>query len=326
MNNIVGIKPTVGLSSRHLVIPVSEHQDTVGPMARTVSDAAKLLQVIAGADDNDSYTTACPFKDRYPDYLSACKISGLEGKRIGIPRNVTEEGSDAVAHTMDAFESAISLMANAGATVVENVAFTAYSEYRRREYNLVTRVDFATNLAQYFSKLKVNPRNIRTLKDLRDFTRKCPEEEYPLRDTRTWDKAIDQNISNTSPEYLRAYQQNLYFGGEGGVLGALERHNLDAIILPTAIASSIAALVGTPIITVPLGSASGNTPIKKDDPPWDVVDIAPGVPFGISFLGAKWSEETLIEIAYAFEQKSLVRDTLNRVIQPRVDLADVIGR
>ena len=67
-----------------MVIPLSEHQDTIGPMARTVKDAARLLQVIAGVDRHDNYTSASPFKDGYPDYLAACKISGLQGKRIGI--------------------------------------------------------------------------------------------------------------------------------------------------------------------------------------------------------------------------------------------------
>lgn len=324
-NNIVGIKPTVGLTSRYLVVPISEHQDTVGPMTRTVKDAAKLLQVIAGVDPNDIYTSASPFKDGSPNYLAACKLSGLQGKRIGIARNVIDESSDQVAHIVEAFERAMIVMANAGATVVEDTKFTAFSQWKKRKYNPVTRADFVSNIAQYVSKLERNPQNIHSIKDLRDFTRNFPEEEYPSRNTRNWDTAIEQKMNNTCPEFLPIYQENIYLGGEGGILGALERHGLDAVALPTVIASSFPAMVGTPIITVPLGAAPDDAPVEKETS-WDVVENAPGIPFGISFLGSKWSEEKLIEIAYAFEQKTLARNTLKRHTYPRIDLADFIIR
>ena len=294
-------------------------------MARTVKDAAKLLQVIAGIDPNDSYTSESPFKNGPPDYLAACKLSGLQGKRIGIARNVIDESSDEVTHVIEAFERAISVMANAGATIVEDTNFTALSQWKKREYNPVTRADFVTNLAQYLSKLERNPRNIQSIEDLRDFTWKFPEEDYPSRNTRNWDTAIEQKMNNTCPEFWPIYQENLYLGGEGGILGALERHGLDAVVIPTVIASSIPGMVGTPIVTVPLGTASDDTPIQKEAF-WDVVESAPGIPFGISFLGSQWSEETLIEIAYAFEQRTLVRSTLKRRIVPRIDLADIINR
>lgn len=88
-NNVVGIKPSVGLTSRNLVIPISQHQDTVGPIARTVKDAAYLLSAIAGYDPADNYTSAIPFPHyTIPDYVAACNFSALRGKRLGIPRNV----------------------------------------------------------------------------------------------------------------------------------------------------------------------------------------------------------------------------------------------
>ena len=323
-NNIVGIKPTVGLTSRYLVVPISEHQDTVGPMARTVRDAAKLLQVIAGADPNDNYTSASPFKNGYPDYLAACKSSGLRGKRIGIARNVIDDILNST-QTLEEFESAISVMASAGATIVENTNFTAYGQLKARKFFVVAGADFISDFPQYLSKLEQNPQHIHNLEDLRNFARSFPEEDYPTHNTEVWDLVIQRNISNTSPDFWPAYQENLYLGGEGGILGALERHSLDAIVLPTSLAPQIPALVGAPIINVPLGAASNDTPVQKD-PFWDVVEDGPGFPFGISFLGARWSEETLIEIAYAFEQKTLVRDTLGRHIMPRIDLADVIAR
>lgn len=88
-NNVVGIKPTVGLTSRDLVIPISQHQDTVGPIARTVKDAAYILSAIAGYSPYDNYTSAIPYPNHaIPDYTAACNFSALRGKRIGIPRNV----------------------------------------------------------------------------------------------------------------------------------------------------------------------------------------------------------------------------------------------
>lgn len=321
----MGVKPTVGLTSRYLVVPVSEHQDTIGPMARTVKDAAKLLHVISGQDSNDTYTDASPFKYKVPNYLAACKLTGLRGKRIGIARNVIDESVQKVGHVMEAFEHAILLMADAGATIIEDTNFKAYSQWKKREYNPVTRMDFVSNLAQYLSRLEQNPRNIGNIEDLRRFTWSFPAEEYPSRNTRNWDTVIDAKLSNTSPEFWSTYQQNLYFGGEGGILGTLERHRLDAVILPTVLAASIPALVGTPIITVPLGATPCATSLEKESF-WDVVEMAPGIPFGVSFLGAKWSEETLFEMAYAFEQRTLVRERLKRYINSHVDLTDVVRR
>ncbi|KAI9730901.1 MAG: hypothetical protein M1834_005619 [Cirrosporium novae-zelandiae] len=322
-NNIVGIKPTVGLTSRYLVVPVSEHQDTVGPMARTVKDAAKLLQAITGVDPNDNYTSASPFKAKPPDYLAACKSTGLQGKRIGIAQNAMAELSDSAPHVLEAFDHAISIMTTAGATIVENTNFTAFARWKEQEYNPVTRADFVTNLAQYLSKLERNPNSIHNIQDLRNFTQKCPEEEYPARDTAVWDVAIELNLSNTSLNFKSLYEENLHIGGPGGILGALSRHNLDAIVLPATVAPFIPALIGTPIVTVPLGAAPSDFPVTKETR-WDAVENGPGIPFGISFLGAKWSEETLIEIAYAFEQRTLARKSLRRHVEPRIDLVDVL--
>lgn len=286
-------------------------------------DAAKLLQVIVGVDPNDAYTAASPFKDSPPDYLSACQPSSFQGKRIGIPRNVIHESIHDVSHTIGAYEHAISLMANAGATIVENTDYTGIDRVKNREYNPVTRADFVSNLRQYLSKLEKNPNNIHSVHDLRDFTWNHPKEDYPRRNTRNWDTAIEQNMSNTSPLFEPLYQENLYIGGEGGIKGALKRHNLDAIALPSEVAYQVPALVGTPIVTVPLGAATDDAPVEKEKY-FDIVEKGPGIPFGISFLGAEWSEEKLIGMAYALEQRTLVRKTLRRHIMPSIDLADVL--
>ena len=322
-NNIVGIKPTVGLTSRHLIVPVSEHQDTVGPLTRTVKDAAKLLQVIAGADAHDSYTLASPFKIHPPDYLAACKLSGLEGKRIGIARNVLDSSLNEVKCVKRAFEAALPIIASAGASIIEDTNFTAYTQWQKREYNPVTRADFVSNLAQYLNKLERNLQNIHNIQDLRTFTHRCTREEYPARNTRNWDTAIEKNMSNTCTEFAPIYKENLYLGGEGGILGALERHDLDAVVLPTIIAPDIPAMVGTPVVTVPLGAASEETEIEMERG-WNVVENAPGIPYGIAFLGRRWSEELLIGMAYAFEQRTLAREKIRRFVTPKIDLTDVV--
>ncbi|KAI0446133.1 amidase signature domain-containing protein [Xylaria telfairii] len=325
-NNCVGVKPTVGLTSRYLVVPVSEHQDTVGVMARTVRDAARLLQVIAGVDPNDAYTFASPFQERVPDYVAACKCAGLEGKRIGIARNVLDSSAQEISHTIKAFEAAISAMAKAGAIIIDNANFTSYEKWAAMKYNPVTRADFASDIADYLCRLEGNPKRIHNVEDIRAFTRSHPEEDYIHRDTATWDMIIDKNMTNTSQEFSSWYNENLAHGDEGGVIGSLKKHSLDAVAMPSAVAFPIPALVGTPIITVPLGITSNDVPIELEKG-WDVVEKGPGIPFGLSFLGPKWSEETLFEMAYAFEQQTLTREAIARgqIISASVDLADIIN-
>lgn len=323
-NNIVGIKPTVGLTSRHLVVPISARQDTVGPMTRTVKDAAILLQAMAGKDRNDNYTSAIPFS-RLPNYVSACKLSGLRGKRIGVPSNVLNHFARRPTNKpiIDAFNSALTAMESAGATIVKDTDYTGYEDYLKSDVPLeVLLADFVSDLAAYFSQLKVNPRNIHSLSDARKFTHSFPLEQYPNRNTEYWDLAIELGFNNSSPEFWPRLQKHLYFGGEGGVLGALDRHKLDAIVLPTDAGYSTPASVGAPIISVPLGAYPEGQEVRYE-PRGELVEIAPGFPFGISFLGKRWSEENLIGMAYAFEQKTKTRGGLKRYIEPKFELKDL---
>lgn len=324
LSNIVGIKPTVGLTSRHMVIPVSERQDTIGPMARTVKDAAMVLQAIVGQDPKDNYTLASPFAAGFPDYVAACKMSGLSGKRVGIPRNVVDTMGAEKHPIVSAFEAAISDIAAAGATIVEDANFTAYEKMNQSSASAkVTAADFISNIASYLSDLEKNLNNLHSLSDIRNFIQHEPLEEYPSRDTRVWDFALSSGINNTSPEFWPLYQESLQIAGEGGVLGAIARHNLDAVILPTAVAPQSPGTVGSPVITVPLGALSDGTPINHNKR-GDLVNTAPGIPFGISFLGDKWSEEQLIEMAYAFEQRTLKRDQIRRIIEPKTEINDIL--
>ncbi|KAI1413441.1 glutamyl-tRNA amidotransferase subunit A [Hypoxylon sp. FL1857] len=321
-NNLAAIKPTVGLTSRHLVIPISEHQDTVGPMTRTIKDAAYILQAIAGVDPLDNYTSAIP-NLKIPDYVAACKTSALSGVRLGVPRNVIELQSDnTTGPVVEAFEQALNTLRDAGASVVDT-EFPAASEFQNSEVpERVLSADFVTNLKSYFDTLTYNPNSITSLVALRTFTQSSPLEGYPLRDTGIWDDAL-QGWNNTDPRFWPDYQQNVYYGTEGGLLGAIERDDLDAVILPANFASSYAATVGAPIITVPLGSYPADMPTVANE--WGLFDVAPNIPFGISFLGAKFSEEKLIGFAYAFEQKTMVRDKIKPYIVPSTELEDVVG-
>jgi len=269
--NIVKIHPThgksaVGLTSRSLVIPISEHQDTVGPMARTVKDAAIILQSIAGVDPYDNYTSAIPNNGSLPDYVSACKLSALSGARIGVARNVVDlfAGENFIPQVA-AFERAITILKAAGATIIE-ANFTAAEEFFSSPAELqVLNADFIVNLASYLAQLIYNPNNVTTLGEVREFTQTFALEQYPDRNTAVWDVALDtQGWNNTDPRFWVAYQQDQYFGGEGGLLGAIEKNNLDAVILPTDFSSTFAAIVGAPVITVPLGFMPANTTVRKN--------------------------------------------------------------
>jgi amidase len=329
MNNIVGIKPTVGLTSRSLVIPISEHQDTVGPMARTVKDAAYILQAIAGPDQYDNYTSAIPWASNnthytVPNYVAACTFDALLGKRIGVPRNVIGARTQNSAPVYDAFESALTILRNAGAIIVENTNYTAYATYpNSTAEDTVLSGDFGPNLAAYLAQLSYNPENVHTLADVTNFTQHFPLEEYPSRDTAVFDAALALNFTNTSPEFWAAYQEALYLGGEGGILGALDTYALDAVVLPTNVSPGISAIIGGPVITVPLGAYPANTTVVTNRR-GNLNATAPNVPFGISFAGRKWSEELLVGVAYAFEQRTNVREKVKPYLVPETELEDIV--
>lgn len=327
VNNVVGIKPTVGLTSRDLVVPISQHQDTVGPMARTVKDAAYLLSAIAGKDPNDNYTSAIPFATM-PDYVAACNFSALRGKRLGVPRNLIDLVVDpSAAPIIPVFNAALEILKAAGATIVENTNFTGYEALNKGNYsNDVLYADFISDLPnEYLSKLIDNPNNVSSLADVQSFTHKNPLEDWPQRDTLIWSSAIALGYNNTSPEFWSNYTMNTYLAGPLGVMGALKNHSLDALVLPTEFSPNFPALIGAPVITVPLGAFPANTSVTLNQF-GNLNATAPNTPFGISFLGPKWSEELLIGLAYAFEQRTQVRNTITPYIQPTTELVDMIKK
>lgn len=326
-NNVVGIKPTLGLTSRDLVIPITIRQDTVGPIARTVKDAAIILSAIAGKDPNDNYTSGQPFNTA-PDYGKSLNHSAFKGVRIGIPRNGLFNQSTNDPALMAAFESAVETIRSAGAEVVDNTNFPAFDGSVealmgsiREKYNYkVIGTDFIAGITSYISKVTGTDGNqYHSVEELLNCTQSDPREEYPDRDTSSWEQALSYNCTNDSKEVWDAYQEDLYYGREGGVLGALDLYNLDALILPSTSSVYLPALGGLPIVNVPLGRHPDSTEIIRDQR-GDLVQIGPNTPFGISFMGRAWSEETLIGLAYAFEQRTMMRRKVVPYIVPKTEL------
>lgn len=326
-NNLVGIKPTVGLTSRHLVIPISEHQDTVGPMARTVKDAAYVLAAIAGVDSNDNYTSAIPFEE-IPDYVCACKESALDGKRIGVPRNLidVDESNEVYKPIIEAFNASLDVLREAGATIIDDIHLEGYDTLATTDFEtVVLDVDFVANLRQYYSGLASNPRNITSLQETLEFTQTFPLEEFPSRDTAIWELALSRGFGQKSPEFWSNYTANLYYGGLLGVTGAIQNLSLDALVLPTVFSSHLPAIIGSPIVTVPMGAYPENTTVTQNRR-GNLNATAPNIPFGFAFLGEHFSEERLIGMAYAFEQRTLVRNTIKPYIEPKTEVDHVVKR
>lgn len=166
------------------MIPISERQNTVGYLTRTVKDAAYILQAIAGRDPYDNYTSVIP-NGTVPDYIQSCKISGLSGLPLGIPRNVISLDSRNTTQSVTAaFERTLKILRAAGATIVDDANFTAAEEFRNSSIpGLILRADFVVNIRSYLNSLIYNPKNITSLAQLRNFTQSFPLENYPTRNT-----------------------------------------------------------------------------------------------------------------------------------------------
>ncbi|OAA49192.1 glutamyl-tRNA(Gln) amidotransferase subunit A [Beauveria brongniartii RCEF 3172] len=319
-NNIVGIKPTVGLTSRFLVIPLSEHQDSVGPMARTVKDAAYLLQAIAGFDSKDNYTEAAP--NPPADYVAACNKHALKGKRLGVPKDYQSMypylSADA---SFEAFESTLQLLREAGAHVMEDVEMPGVELMKETgRLEVIGGADFLTDLPKYLKELKTNPNEIHTLSDVRAFTDQSSVESDKF-DFMMFNMILKRNINNTMPIWWEYYNEQFYQGNDLGLIGAIRNNSLDAIILPPPIATGI-AVQGAPMISVPLGHTNQDTPYHRNKVD-TLNDMGPNRPFGFGFVGDYFSEEKLIAMAYALEQLTQVRKTIKPHIQPRTELVDV---
>lgn len=313
-SNIVGIKPSVGLTSRYGVIPITERQDSVGPMAKTVKDAAIILQIIAGRDSRDPYTDAIP--QPIPDYVNYCRNGALRGVRLGVPWTAIRASETlGLDEEITLFENALKVLRDAGAIIVEDADFDTTAKELITASRPIFQADFPVNLAAYLAELTVNPNNIHTLEDVREKTRKDSREGYPDRNTAIWDAILDeQQWDNTDlTKFSAALASYKEIGEKRGLPGTLNRYSVEAIVMPTSTASTWAAVVGAPAITVPMGAHPSTAPVQLDK--WgQLVDVGPGVPIGLSFLGPKWSEGLLIGLAYDYEKKTRWRE---RVVQMR---------
>lgn len=189
--------------------------------------------------------------------------------------------------------------------------------------------DFLTDLAKYLSQLTYNPQSVHDLAQVRAFTQNFPLEDYPDRDTGIWDQELGlfQGRGNTSPGFWGNYTLGLELAGPQGITGSLANYSLDALVLPTTFASHFPAILGSPVVTVPMGSFPEGTNVTQNNR-GSLNETGPGIPFGLSFVAERFSEEKLIGMAYAFEQRTHVRQKVLPLPRnvPSTEIAHVLSR
>lgn len=292
INGVVGIKPTVGLWSRSGIIPISHSQDTAGPMARTVRDAAILLGPLTGVDPRDG-ATAASTGNFHGDYTQFLDADGLRGARIGVARSF--EGFDP--RVIELFDEAIAAMADAGAVIVDPTDLDA-SAWNDPLSLVLLEYEFKHDLNQYLASLGPDAR-VKTLADVIDFNERNADLEMPyFGQERLYDSEARGPL--TDPEYLEAKRTIQRNTREDGIDRLVLENDLDAIVAPTrdvawltdhiqgdrlqgGSSAGPAAIAGYPDVSVPMGFVGG-------------------LPAGISFFGRAWTEPTLLRIAYAYEQ------------------------
>jgi amidase len=294
-NGLVGIKPTLGLLSRTGIVPISHSQDTAGPMARSVADAALLLGAMAGSDPDDPATTASVTRGSR-DYTRFLDVSGLKGVRLGVVRNRLYGSSPSADRLADA---AIADMKDAGAIIVDPADIPTLGQFDDTEFDVLL-YEFKADLNRYLTWLgPAAP--VHSLKDIIAFNAAHASEEMPY-----FGQEIMTMAENKGPlteaRYLAALAKNHRLSQALGIDAVMAKYRLDALVAPTGGPawltdlvngdggtgsapgpSTVAAVSGYPHITVPAG-------------------FARGMPVGVSFFGRAWSEPVLIKIAYAFEQ------------------------
>lgn len=290
---LVGLKPTVGLVSRKGIIPISVSQDTAGPMARTVADAALLLGAMAGVDEADPAGHAAA-GNIPPDYSSFLKADALKGKRFGLLKK--ESGWDP--HVDAAMQAAVASIKAAGGEVVE-VEVKGYNDWNDAEFQ-VLMYEFKDGLNAY---LKQAGATQGSLEALIAWNKAHAKDAMPVFDQEIFEKA--QALGPlTDAAYLKAKAQIRRQAGADGLIATLDKNNLDALLAPSMSPAWItdhvlgdhfvgagygmAAVAATPSITVPMAEVQG-------------------LPVGITFMGRAWSEPELLGFAYAFEQSTKAR-------------------
>jgi amidase len=290
-NGVVGIKPTLGLVSRSGIIPIAHTQDTAGPMARTVTDAAILLDALVGQDKEDAITIDA--KKAAKGYTKFLDPDGLKGARLGLvlqflPRQNTDQVKAYYQPFIDAIRAA-------GARLVD-VTFTPDYSQIANDRTSVLQYEFKTDLNKY---LAGRGAKYKTLEDLIKFNEENKEKELPKFGQELF---IDSQKKGdlTEKAYLDSLAKIKKATREDGIDAVLAKDNLDGLVGPTSGAMwSIAAVAGYPFITVPLG-------LRESTNAQGAPNIAAT---GMAFFGRPFSEPQLIKYAYAFEQKTKARLT-----------------
>ncbi len=296
VNGLVGIKPTVGLISRSGIIPISASQDTAGPMARTVADAAALLTVLAGYDAEDA-ATAPLLAHPPPDYSSFLDAASLKGARIGVMRHYAgfHEEVDAV------FNRALEVLRERGAVLVDP-ADIPNAEKLDADEQTVLSYEFKDGIDRYLATREgAGPR---TLAELITFNEREADREMLFFAQELF---VDAQVTSglTDARYREAHERATRLAGREGIDSALAKDHLDALVAPTAApawttdllngdhflgggVTTPPAVAGYPHLTVPMGAVHG-------------------MPVGLSFVGTAWTEGRLISYAYAYETATHAR-------------------
>jgi amidase len=293
---IVGIKPTLGLISRAGIIPIAHNQDTAGPMARTVTDAAILLGALAGSDPRDPATAESSAKAE-KDYTRSLDPNGLRGARLGIPKDFFHPHP----RVEELMKSVLDQLKAAGAVLVDDVKLKGVSAMDRAEIE-VLRYEMKADMNAYLASLGPNA-PVHTLKQIIEFNESHKDTEL------AWfgqEELLKSEAKGplTDKAYLDALATSKRVAQAEGIDAVMNKDNLDAIVAPTVTpahvtdwvlgdhdlgsSTTFAAVAGYPSITVPAGYISE-------------------LPVGLSFLGRAWTEPTLLRIAYAFEQTTKAR-------------------
>ncbi|XP_043714456.1 probable amidase At4g34880 [Telopea speciosissima] len=287
-NSVVGIKPTLALTSRAGVVPITARQDTVGPICRTVSDAAYVLDAIAGYDPYDTATSTASEFIPPGGYVQFLNASGLKGKRLGIVRNPFFNFPNG-SYMAQAFQKHFQTLSQNGATVVDNLVIANISMILNSSLSgeaIATSTEFKVTLNTYLSELVSSP--IRTLADAIAFNLNYSTLEMIPQYGQSLFLAAENTTGTSNPVYQAALA-NMKSLTENGFVKLMTDYNLDAMITMNDTVTPLLAIGGFPAISVPAGYAPN------------------GAPFGICFNGLQGYEPRLIEIAYAFEQATKIR-------------------
>ncbi|WP_310831507.1 amidase family protein [Paenibacillus pedocola] len=282
LGSIVGIKPTVGMLSRSGILPLSNTQDTAGPMGRTVRDAVLLLNAMLGRDSSDAAMGTSEGR-LHEDYTEFLDLNGLQGARIGIPRDYYFE--ELTEEQLALFNASVDRMRELGATIIDPADIRTAREIK---YSSVVLNEFKTSINAYLARLGPGAK-IRTLKDIIDFNHAHPVETLRYGQATLIDAEYTSSGTLTEPQYLRDRATDLKLCKEQGIDATMKEHQLDALLFPADFGARITSRSGYPSIVVPSGYTSA------------------GAPFGVTFSAQAYQEPLLIKLAYAYEQNYKIR-------------------